>query len=144
MTKQEYEKKIMDALKSCHKDRLELASQCYHKDETISVLKNRITELESDNCSLVEQINEMALKPNQEVVTWHSYPEERPERPTGTLIPNPVNQLFLLVKYQTIDGNIYVCLDDYYWVEDGAHGFGIEIDVTVLAWAYLPIGANHE
>lgn len=41
------------------KDKLEFNAQCFHKDETISVLKNRITELEFDNRSLVEQINQM-------------------------------------------------------------------------------------
>lgn len=39
------------------KDKLEFNAQCFHKDETISVLKNRITELEFDNRSLVEQMN---------------------------------------------------------------------------------------
>jgi chromosome segregation ATPase len=41
------------------KDKLEFNAQCFHKDETISILKNRITELESDNRYLVEQINQM-------------------------------------------------------------------------------------
>jgi len=124
------------------KDKLEFNAQCFHKDETISVLKNRITELEFDNRSLVEQVNKMALKPNQEVIEWHNYPEEKPERPVGTLIPNPVSQLTLLVKYQTIDGDTYICADEYYWLNEP--GFGLEIDVTVLAWAYLPKGVNHE
>jgi len=54
---------IEDALRKeiaqLKKDRLEFKAQCFHKDETISVLKNRITELEFDNRSLVEQINQM-------------------------------------------------------------------------------------
>ena len=44
------------------KDKLELNAQCFHKDETISVLKNRITELEFDNRSLVEQMNQMEMR----------------------------------------------------------------------------------
>ena len=54
---------IEDALRKeiaqLKKDKLELNAQCFHKDETISVLKNRITELEFDNRSLVEQMNKM-------------------------------------------------------------------------------------
>ena len=42
------------------KDKLELNAQCFHKDETISVLKNRIAELE------------------KAAVVWHKYPEEKP------------------------------------------------------------------
>ncbi|MFA7030341.1 MAG: hypothetical protein WC179_08710 [Candidatus Cloacimonadaceae bacterium] len=44
------------------KDKLELKAQCFHKDETISVLKNRIAELEFDNRSLVEQVNQMVMR----------------------------------------------------------------------------------
>lgn len=44
------------------KDKLEFNAQCFHKDETISVLENRITELESANRSLVEQVNQMVMR----------------------------------------------------------------------------------
>jgi len=54
---------IEDALRKeifqLKKYKLELNAQCFHKDETISVLKNRITELEFDNRSLVEKMNQM-------------------------------------------------------------------------------------
>jgi hypothetical protein len=54
---------IEDALRKeiaqLKKDKLEFKAQCFHKDETIWVLKNSITELQADNRSLVEQMNQM-------------------------------------------------------------------------------------
>lgn len=44
------------------KDKFEFYAQCFYKDVTISVLKNRNTELEFDNRSLVEQMNKMAMR----------------------------------------------------------------------------------
>ena len=61
------------------KDKFEFYAQCFYKDVTISVLKNHITELEFDNRSLVEQMNKMALKPNQEVIEWHECSEGCPQ-----------------------------------------------------------------
>ena len=125
------------------RDRVENAAIKHWNTRPIEdALRKEISQLQADNISLVEQMNQMALKPNQEVIEWHNYPEEKPERPVGTLVPNPVSQLSLLVEYQTIDGGTYVCTDEYYWLNEP--GFGLEIDVTVLAWAYMPKGENHE
>ena len=60
--KDEYIASLEAEIAQLKKDKLEFNAQCFHKDETISVLKNRITELEFDNRSLVEQMNKMALE----------------------------------------------------------------------------------
>ena len=49
----EYIESLEAEIAQVKKDKLELNAQCFHKDETISVLKKRITELEFDNRSLV-------------------------------------------------------------------------------------------
>ena len=104
-------------------------AQCFHKDETISVLKNSITELEFDNRSLVEQMNQMALKPNQEVIEWHGYPEEKPE-PSRCCIVECKNFCYHIAHHSEIDG----------WLDS------VTFDVLseVKAWAYLPKGVTNE
>ena len=44
------------------------------------VKKNEL-RLQRENRMLSELIDKMALKPNQEIIEWHSYPEEKPEQP---------------------------------------------------------------
>ena len=120
---------IEDALRKeiaqVKKDKLELNAQCFHKDETISVLKNRITELEFDNRSLVEQMNKMALQPNQEVIEWHSYPEEKPE-PSRCCIVERKNFCYHIAHHSEIDG----------WLDSVA----FDVLSEVKSWAYLPKG----
>ena len=123
------------------KDKLEFNAQCFHKDETISVLKNRITELEFDNRSLVEQMNQMALKQNQEIIDWHNYPEEKPE-------PNGYMNRVLLVIYQH-GITVGIATAEYFFpmFSDMQHElfeFGKLKGVKILAWAYLPKGVTNE
>lgn len=92
-------------------------------------LKAENAKLQADNISLVEQMNKMALKPNQEVIEWHSYPEEKPE-PSRCCIVERKNFCYYIAHHSEIDG----------WLDS------VTFDVLseVKSWAYLPIGANHE
>ena len=131
------------------KDKLEFNAQCFHKDETISVLKNRITELEFDNRSLVEQMNQMAMKPNQEVIEWHSYPEEKPTETDcshSSIVPSHVEVVIKYKKHECEKPKIGV---DTYWFsfpKGNNSMFESQFDPTViiLAWAYLPKGVINE
>lgn len=89
MTKQEYEaalKYTMDTdrppwrdiaihqaknnyIASLEKDKLELNAQCFHKDETISVLKNRITELKET----IDRIYDVSMKKDHEFGLTYQY-----------------------------------------------------------------------
>ena len=109
------------------KDKLEFNAQCFHKDETILVLKNRITELEFDNRSLVEQMNQMALKQNQEIIEWHQHPLY-PET-SRCCIVECTDNCFYVAHHSYIDG----------WL----NSFTYEQLSNVKSWAYLPIGKNY-
>ena len=123
---------IEDALRKeiaqLKKYKLELNAQCFHKDETILVLKNRITELQADNISLVEQVNQMALKPNQEIIEWHKHPLY-PDT-SRCCIVECTDNCFYIAHHSDIDG----------WL----HSITYEQLLNVKSWAYLPKGANHE
>jgi Lar family restriction alleviation protein len=89
-------------------------------------LRKEIAQLQADNRSLVEQMNAMALKPNQEVIDWHSYIEKKPEK-TGYYI-----------IYYTILNRVAFDFwhnDKQEWDKYGEY---------ILAWAYLPKGVKHE
>lgn len=93
-------------------------------------LRKEIAQLQADNRSLVEQMNKMALQPNQEVIEWHSYPEEKPE-PSRCCIVERKNFCYHIAHHSEIDG----------WLDSVA----FDVLSEVKAWAYLPIGvANHE
>lgn len=91
-------------------------------------MKNRITELESDNCSLVDQINQMALKPNQEVIEWHQHPLY-PET-SRCCIVECTDNCFYVAHHSDIDG----------WLNAVTY----EQLSNVKSWAYLPKGVKHE
>ena len=119
------------------KDKLEFNAQCFHKDETISVLKNRITELEFDNRSLVEQINKMALKPNQAVIEYF-YPKYNPI--TKRLENLPTKECLCIVELYSGKYEIV------WWIsagfeETGWDGYCVD---EVKSWAYLPKGVTNE
>ena len=89
--------------------------------EDVDALRSRIEELE------------------KQTIVWHKYPDEKPERPIGTLIPAPVTVLSMLICYKTVDGNEYVTEDLYHWYDNLPHQFGIECEnITVTRWAYQP------
>ena len=109
-----------------------------HTQATDQMIKmqNRAHELEAenanlrtDNRSLVEQMNQMALQPNQEVIEWHGYPEEKPE-PSRCCIVECKNFCYHIAHHSEIDG----------WLDS------VTFDVLseVKAWAYLPKGVINE
>ena len=88
-------------------------------------LRKEIAQLQADNRSLVEQMNKMALQPNQEVIEWHSYPEEKPEPSRGCIVERK-NFCYHIAHHSEIDG----------WLDS------VTFDVLseVKSWAYLPKG----
>jgi hypothetical protein len=104
-------------------------------------LRKEISQLQADNISLVEQMNQMALKPNQEIIDWHNYPEEKPE-------PNGYMNRVLLVIYQH-GITVGIATAEYFFpmFSDMQHElfeFGKLKGVKILAWAYLPKGVINE
>ena len=92
----------------------------------IATLKEALESSQADNRSLVEQMNAMALKPNQEVIDWHSYIEKKPEK-TGYYI-----------IYYTILNRVAFDFwhnDKQEWDKYGEY---------ILAWAYLPKGVTND
>lgn len=97
-------------------------------DYLMSLIMQRdkdIAKLHADNRSLVEQMNAMALRPNQEIIEWHDYPDEKPERNEWCLVVTTRNSI----------------MSDLYL--NGVRGF-TEFGNFVLRWAYLPKGVNHD
>lgn len=109
------------------KDKLEFNAQCFHKDETISILKNRISHLDSTARSLVEHVNAMALKPNQEIIEWHQHPLY-PET-SRCCIVECTDNCFYIAHHSDIDG----------WLNSATY----EQLSNVKSWAYLPTGKNY-
>lgn len=137
MIKDEYIASIEVEVAQLKKDKLEFNAQCFHKDETISVLKNRITELELDNRSLVEQMNQMALKPNQAVIEYF-YPKYNPI--TKRLENLPTKECLCIVELYSGEYEIV------WWIsagfeETGWDGYCVD---EVKSWAYLPKGVTNE
>jgi hypothetical protein len=119
------------------KDKLEFNAQCFHKDETISVLEKRITELELENRSLVERMNRMALKPNQAVIEYF-YPKYNPI--TKRLENLPTKECLCIVELYSGEYEIV------WWIsagfeETGWDGYCVD---EVKSWAYLPKGVTNE
>ena len=132
---------IEDALRKeiaqLKKDKLDLNAQCFHKDETISVLKNSITELEFDNRSLMEQMNKMVLKPNQEIIEYF-YPKYNPI--TKRLENLPTKECLCIVELYSGKYEIV------WWIsagfeETGWDGYCVD---EVKSWAYLPAPPKEE
>ena len=102
------------------KDKLELNAQCFHKDETISVLKNRIDELEKQ-------------------VEWHLFDIDN----VNTYPPCTDMYLTLSIpertEYREIDDEETY---DVLWFELYSEEYWHKHNVT--HWAYLPKGVNHE
>ena len=125
MTKQEYEAMLADIIEKFPSEETPHPAKVMCK--YIASLEAEIAQLQTDNRSLVEQMNQMALKPNQEVIEWHSYPEEKPEKVGYYII------------YYTILNRVAFDFwhnDTQEWDKYGEY---------ILAWAYLPKGVtNHE
>ena len=137
MIKDEYISSLEIEIAQLKKDKLEFNAQCFHKDETISVLKNRITELEFDNRSFVEQVNKMALKPNQAVIEYF-YPKYNPI--TKRLENLPTKECLCIVELYSGEYEIV------WWIsagfeETGWDGYCVD---EVKSWAYLPKGMTNE
>ena len=121
MTKQEYEAKVL-SLKGTH----DYNMLCFIRGEYIASLEAEIAQLQADNRSLVEQVNQMALKPNQEIIEWHNYPEEKPEK-TGYYII-----YYTILNRVTFD---FWHNDKQEWDKYGEY---------ILTWACLPKGVTNE
>jgi hypothetical protein len=102
------------------KDKLELNAQCFHKDETISVLKNRITELEKQ-------------------VEWHLFDIDN----VNTYPPCADMYLTLSIpertEYREIDDEETY---DVLWFELYSEEYWHKHNVT--HWAYLPAPPQEE
>jgi|GEM_PF-5555423 len=110
-----------------------------HEQATNEALKlqKRVHELESDNRSLVEQMNAMALKPNQAVIEYF-YPKYNPE---NRRIENlPTEECPCIVELYSGEYDIV------WWIDGGFEETGWDeycVD-EVKSWAYLPKGVKHE
>jgi hypothetical protein len=143
MTKQEYMDKFNAAWFSgarCGK----LKAVTEIKDEYIASLeaentnlKAEIAQLQADNRSLVEQINGMALKPNQAVIEYF-YPKHNPE---NRRIENlPTEECPCIVELYSGEYDIVWWIDGGF-EETGWDGYCVD---EVKSWAYLPKGAKHD
>ena len=127
MTKAEYEARMSELYFNRNLQQInKLLLKCAAKEKYIASLEAEVAQLQADNRSLVEQANQMALQPNQEVIEWHSYPEEKPEK-TGYYI-----------IYCTILNR--VTFD--FWHNDTQEWD--RYSKYILAWAYLPKGDTNE
>ena len=103
-----------------------------------------IPQLQSDNISLMEQMNKMVCKPNQEIIEWHECSEG---------VPTDSGHYLILCE----DGDVFID-----WYNNGSDEAGnpedhcpwgdpewrIEVQdpgaYKVIAWAYLPKGIKYE
>jgi hypothetical protein len=122
MTKQEYEAKVL-SLKGTH----DYNMLCFIRGEYIASLEAEVAQLQADNRSLVEQMNQMALKPNQEIIEWHQHPLY-PET-SRCCIVECTDNCFYIAHHSDIDG----------WLNAATY----EQLSNVKSWAYLPIGKNY-
>ena len=144
MTKQEYEAKVL-SLKGTH----DYNMLCFIRGEYIASLEAEVAQLQADNRSLVEQVNQMALKPNQEVIEWHNYLEEKPTNTDcsrSSIVPSRVGVVIKYKKHECEKPKIGV---DTYWFnfpKGNNSMFESQFDPTViiLAWAYLPKGVTND
>ena len=135
MTKQEYMDKLNAAwFSGARCGKLKAATEI--KDEYISSLEVENANLRTDNRSLVEQMNQMALKPNQAVIEYF-YPKYNPI--TKRLENLPTKECLCIVELYSGEYEIV------WWIsagfeETGWDGYCVD---EVKSWAYLPKGANH-
>ena len=122
MTKQEYEAKVL-SLKGTH----DYNMLCFIRGEYIASLEVENANLKADNRSLVEQMNQMVLKPNQEIIEWHQHPLY-PDT-SRCCIVECTDNCFYIAHHSDIDG----------WL----NSFTYEQLSNVKSWAYLPIGKNY-
>ena len=98
-------------------------------DYLMSLIMQRdkdIAKLQADNRSFVEQMNDMTMKPNQEVSEWHQHPLY-PET-SRCCIVECTDNCFYVAHHSDIDG----------WLNATTY----EQLSNVKSWAYLPIGKN--
>lgn len=116
---------------------MHMVERCYSLEAENTNLKTEIAQLQADNRSLVEQMNQMALKPNQEIIEW-----------IYTLYNPEINRIYNL---PTEDRLCIIELfsgkyDLVWWIGDGLDetgwdGYG---EGEVKRWAYLPKGVNND
>jgi hypothetical protein len=108
-----------------------------HTQATDQMIKmqNRAHELEAENANLradnrsfVEQVNKMALKPNQEIIEWHQHPLY-PDT-SRCCIVECTDNCFYIAHHSDIDG----------WL----HSITYRQLLNVKSWAYLPKGVINE
>ena len=136
MTKQEYEAAIKYAMDNDRPPWLDIAIH-QAKNNYIASLEAEVDQLQSDNRSLVEQMNKMALKPNQAVIDYF-YPKYNPI--TKRLENLPTKECLCIVELYSGEYEIV------WWIsagfeETGWDGYCVD---EVKSWAYLPKGVHHE
>ena len=132
MTKQEYEAKVL-SLKGTH----DYNMLCFIRGEYIASLEAEVAQLQADNRSLVEQANQMALKPNQAVIDYF-YPKYNPI--TKRLENLPTKECLCIVELYSGKYEIV------WWIsagfeETGWDGYCVD---EVKSWAYLPAPPKEE
>jgi len=100
-------------------------------------LRKEIAQLQADNRSLVEQMNQMVLKPNQEIIEYF-YPKYNPI--TKRLENLPTKECLCIVELYSGEYEIV------WWIsagfeETGWDGYCVD---EVKSWAYLPKGVAME
>ena len=123
---------------------MHMVERCYSLEAENAKLRAEIAQLKADNLSLVEQMNQTALKPNQEIIEWHERSEE---------LPTDSGHYLILCE----DDDVYIG-----WFNNGSDEAGnpedhcpwgapewlIEVQdpgaYKVIAWAYLPKGVINE
>ena len=137
MTKQEYQAMLADIIEKFPSEETPHPAKVMCK--YIASLEAEIAQLQADNRSLVEQMNQMALKPNQAIIERHEYDHDNPETYPpkrrsylcGTIAGfielcwNPIGQEWHLVSEANIIYNHFQ-INAYY------------------TWAYLPKGDTNE
>ncbi len=127
MTKQEYMDKLNAAwFSGARCGKLKAATEI--KDEYIASLEAENANLRADNRSLVEQMNKMVCKPNQEIIEWHQHPLY-PDT-SRCCIVECTDNCFYIAHHSDIDG----------WL----HSITYEQLLNVKSWAYLPKGVINE
>ena len=112
-----------------NRDRVENAAIKHWNTRPIEdALRKEISQLQADNISLVEQMNKMALKPNQEIIEWHQHPLY-PDT-SRCCIVECTDNCFYIAHHSDIDG----------WL----HSITYKQLLNVRSWAYLPKGNKDE
>lgn len=103
----------------------------------IESLEAENAKLQADNRSLVEQMNAMAMKPNQAIIEYF-YPKYNPE---NRRIENlPTEECPCIVELYSGEYDIVWWIDGGF-EETGWDGYCVD---EVKSWAYLPKGVKHE